>query len=208
MRRTRIIFSLAIFSNFVTSACLPAFAAPACLQPGEAQGFSIIGLKSALMVDALTCNLGQNYDSFMIKFQPQILDAQHQMDGYFERAGGLAGQALEDQFTTQLANGESDAAAGQGAGFCGQAAKQFAAVAGLGGTMDLLSYAVQLKLASPPGAPGLCPAAPPVVVASAPPPKPGLAAPKPTVRVAAVHKPHHAAPVTPPPSPYMVAQTI
>ena len=205
MRHARILFSLIFAGNFITAAWTPAFAAAACLQPGEAQGFNIIGLKSVLMVDALSCDMGKNYDGFMVKFQPQILAAQHQMDAYFERAGGLAGQGLEDQFTTQLANSESDTAAAQGAAYCGQAAKQFTAVSGLGSTMDLLSYAVRLNLAAPPGTPGICPAAPPLVVASAAPPKPRAAAPKPASRVAALHKPH---PATPPPSPYMVAQTI
>ncbi len=207
MRCAQIIFSLVFAGNLISTAWSPAIAAPACLQPGEVHGFNIIGLKSALMVGALSCDMEKNYDGFMVKFQPQILEAQQQMDHYFVRAGGLAGQALEDQFTTQLANSESDAAAAQGAAFCGQAAKQFATAAGLGGTLDLISYAVKLNLAAPPGAPAQCPAAPPVVVASAAPPKPRTVAPK-LPRLAAAHKPHPAAPSAPPPSPFMVAQTI
>ncbi len=216
MRCVRNIFYLIIAGNFVASVCSPAVAGPVCVGAGESQSFNIIGLKSTLMVDALSCGMNQNYDSFMVKFQPQILQAQHQMDDYFVRAGGLAGQSLEDGFTTQLANSESDAAAAQGAGFCGQAAKQFAAVAGLGGSIDLVGYAVKLSLANPPTA-AQCPAAPfvpappPVVIAElAQPAAVAAAHPKlvkhkhaPTEMAAA---PKH--PNTPPPSPYMLAQTI
>lgn len=202
MNRTKIMFSLLLTASF----CTPALASPACLLPGDAQDFNIIGLKSTLMVDALTCGLNKNYDSFMIKFQPKILDAQHQMDSYFARAGGLSGQSMEDEFTTQLANSESDAAAAQGAAFCNQATSQFAQAAALGGTPDLVSYALKQNLAAPPGTPSQCPGTPPLTVASAAPPtpKPKPAA-KPAARLAATHKPH---PAAPPPPPYMVAQTI
>jgi hypothetical protein len=205
MRRTPIVIALLFANNFA----VPALAAPACLQPGEAQAFNIIGLKSNLMVDALSCGMAKNYDLFMTKFQPQVLDAQHLMDNYFVRQGGLAGAAMEDSFVTQLANSESGAAAQKGSVFCGQAAKQFAQVGALGGTMDLVSMAVSLKLAAPPAGSGICPAAPPVVVASAA--QPAVQAPRPRLvphkvpHVMVAQKPRAPAPAV---SPYMMAQTI
>ncbi len=226
MRRVKTILAAMLYIQFAPAA----LAEPApCLQPGEAQGFSIIGLKSTLMVDALTCNMNSEYNSFMTRFQPQILDAQHLMDGYFERMDGLAGQAREDEFTTQLANMES-AAASQNARFCGQAVKQFNLVMALNGTMDMVHYAASLPSVPPPNTnscpatPALPPAAPPLVVAQAneaaaapftggkmapPPPhnlpvRSSLHAPQ---RTAGLHKRHLPAPALAG-SPYLVSQSI
>ena len=70
------------------------------------QAFNIIGLKSALMVAALSCNQQQRYDAFMTQFQPHILTEQHVMDAYFRRMG-RSGQTNEDTFVTLLANDQS-----------------------------------------------------------------------------------------------------
>lgn len=223
MRFIRFAISLLILNNFA----FPALAAPACLQPGDSQAFNIVGLKSTLMVAALSCGLSKDYDIFMTRFQPQVQEAQKGMDGFFMRQGGLAGQVLEDDFTTLLANNESDAAVHAGSAFCAQAAKRFAKVAALAGSMDFIAYAGTLKLAVAPGSPVKCPAAPPVMVAStAPPaarPEPKLVKAKhPAPRFAAVAKPlgtpkAAAAPKPVPapqeasaaaPAPFMVAQTI
>ena len=225
MRNAKIVFAVLFAGSFA----MPANAVPVCLETGEGQAFDIIGLKSTLMVDALSCGMAKNYDSFMLRFQPQILDSQHMMDDFFIRAGGLAGSAMEDSFTTVLANDESDAAANQGSRYCGTAAKQFAEVAALGDTMDLLNFAAGLNLAAPPDASGICPAAPtapPLVVASAAPPRPkpapgvvvvqqlppvtrvAMAQKRPAVpRVVVAQKPL-ASPPKPVPPPYMMAQMI
>ena len=212
MRRTRIVIALLFSSNFTMPLAAQAAPAAACLRHSDAQAFNLIGLKSTLMVAALSCGMAKNYDLFMTRFQPQVLNAQHLMDDYFIRAGGLAGVQMEDGFVTQLANSESDAAAEQGSGFCGQAGEQFAQVAALGGSMDLISLASNLNLASPPAGSGLCPASappPPVVVADAAAPTPAHRphpAPHREPRILVAQKQRPApAPVA---SPYLMAQTI
>ncbi|MDE8342786.1 MAG: hypothetical protein POG24_03095 [Acidocella sp.] len=77
--------------------------------------FNVIGLKSALMVGALSCGQQNQYDAFMRAFQPHILADQHVMDAYFRRIGG---QTKEDQFVTLLANNQSVGGLDQGKIFC------------------------------------------------------------------------------------------
>ncbi len=94
------------------------------------QAFNIIGLKSALMVGALSCNQQDRYDQFMTEFQPHILAEQHVMDAYFRRIGGYRGQKEEDSFVTLLANNQS--LSGNGAGnFCLNNSAEFDAVLAL-----------------------------------------------------------------------------
>jgi hypothetical protein len=82
------------------------------------QAFNVIGLKSSLMVGALSCNQQSEYDAFMTNFQPHILAEQHVMDAYFKKIGGHYGQAREDDFVTLMANNQSVSGIGQGAIFC------------------------------------------------------------------------------------------
>lgn len=82
------------------------------------QAFNVIGLKSALMVGALSCEQQDQYDKFMTTFQPHILEDQHMMDAYFRRIGGRYGQTKEDDFVTLLANNQSVGGIGQGKVFC------------------------------------------------------------------------------------------
>ena len=96
------------------------------------QAFNVVGLKSALMVAALSCGERDQYDAFMISFQPHILAAQHVMDAYFRKASGpYSGQKMEDSFVTQLANNQSDTGMAQGARFCLNNAAEFNAVLAL-----------------------------------------------------------------------------
>ncbi len=60
-----------------------------CMQPADTQAFNIIALKSALMVGALSCNQGEQYNAFMADFQSYLQAEQLAMDDYFIRAGGL-----------------------------------------------------------------------------------------------------------------------
>ncbi len=92
------------------------------------QAFNVIGLKSALMVGALTCGQQAQYDAFMSEFQPHILDAQHTMDAYFRRVGS---RTKEDAYVTLLANNQSVAGSGEGGMFCLNSAAEFKAVLSL-----------------------------------------------------------------------------
>lgn len=102
------------------------------------QAFNVVGLKSALMVAALSCNQQDKYDAFMTTFQPHILAAQHAMDAYFHKASGpYSGQKMEDNFVTLLANNQSDAGISEGSIFCLNNAAEFDAVLALKTPADL-----------------------------------------------------------------------
>lgn len=96
------------------------------------QAFNVIGLKSALMVAALSCGDQAQYDAFMRAFQPHIMAEQRVMDAYFRKASGpYSGQKMEDDFVTLLANNQSVSGIGQGRPFCLNNAAEFTAVAAL-----------------------------------------------------------------------------
>lgn len=102
------------------------------------QAFNVVGLKSALMVAALSCNQQDQYDAFMTSFQPHILAAQHTMDAYFHKASGpYSGQKMEDSFVTLLANNQSDVGIAEGSIFCLNNTAEFDAVLALKTPADL-----------------------------------------------------------------------
>jgi hypothetical protein len=126
------------------------------------QAFNVIGLKSALMVAALSCGDQSQYDAFMRTFQPDILADQHVMDAYFRKASGpYSGQKMEDNFVTLLANNQSVSGIGQGRPFCLNNQAEFTAVAALKTQIQLDSFVTDR-------APGALPSTAPMVeVASA-----------------------------------------
>lgn len=104
------------------------------------QAFNVVGLKSALMVAALSCNQQDKYDAFMGAFQPHVLAEQHVMDGYFRQIGGRAGQAQEDNFVTLLANNQSVTGIAQGSAFCLNNQAEFQQVMALKSDADLDNF--------------------------------------------------------------------
>jgi hypothetical protein len=122
------------------------------------QAFNIVGLKSALMVAALSCNQQDKYDTFMTSFQPHILAAQHTMDAYFHKASGpYSGQKMEDTFVTLMANNQSDVGIAEGSIFCLNNAAEFDAVLALKTPADLDHFVTDQ---APPVAATLASAAP------------------------------------------------
>jgi hypothetical protein len=116
----RLLLSLMLATTYGGSAM-----AQSCMRPAEEQAFNIIGLKSSLMVGALSCSERDQYDAFMTQFQPHILAEQHIMDSYFRRTGGHYGQDREDDYVTLLANSQSENGIAEGAAFCQQEATAF-----------------------------------------------------------------------------------
>lgn len=113
------------------------------------QAFNVVGLKSALMVAALSCAEQPQYDNFMHSFQPHILSAQHTIDAYFHKASGpYSGVKMEDSFVTNLANNQSVAGIAQGRQFCLNSAAEFQAVLALKNNAQLDSFVTSQPPAS------------------------------------------------------------
>ena len=123
----------------------------------DQQAFNVVGLKSALMVAALSCNEQPQYDAFMNSFQPHVYAAQKEVDSYFYKASGpYSGQKMEDTFITNLANNQSVAGIAQGAQFCLNSLAEFKAVLALKTNQQLDSFVTN----QPPGATVVASAAP------------------------------------------------
>ncbi len=104
------------------------------------QAFNVIGLKSALMVGALSCGQQDRYDEFMRMYQPHILEDQHELDAYFRRIDGRVGQTREDAFVTLLANNQSVSGITKGDTFCLDNKAEFDAVLGLKSPSELDAF--------------------------------------------------------------------
>jgi hypothetical protein len=111
--KKRLIIGILLLVNYASSGW-----AQSCLLPPDREAFTVIALKSALMVGALSCGHSEQYDDFMTKFQSFIENEQHVLDAYFVRAGGLANETDEDSFITSLANSQSVASIAEGPDFC------------------------------------------------------------------------------------------
>lgn len=101
------------------------------------QAFNVIGLKSALMVGALSCQMQDRYDAFMHAYQSHILADQHVMDAYFNRIGN---RTKEDAYVTLLANDQSIKGLSEGQVFCLNNRAQFDAVMALKTPGELDSF--------------------------------------------------------------------
>jgi|BEDMetMinimDraft_2_1075160.scaffolds.fasta_scaffold00593_7 hypothetical protein len=103
------------------AACLStpfALAAETCVRPAEKAAFDVTALKSRLMVTALVCNGQERYNAFVTRYRSELLRQDKVLAGYFNRVFGRRGQQFRDEYTTQLANSESQNGLQQGSLFC------------------------------------------------------------------------------------------
>lgn len=115
----------------------------ACVSPRNQKALDIVGLKSTLMVSALTCNQRSQYDQFMNRFHPYLLHEQHVMDSYFQHQHGRAFHHYEDRYLTRLANVQSTAGDFLGTNFCAASERLFGKVLNATGQTGLARFARQ-----------------------------------------------------------------
>ncbi len=121
----------------------------ACMVPSTQQALDVIGLKSTLMVSALTCDQRSDYDTFMNKFHAHILDEQHSVDAYFREEHGRLFHTYEDSYVTSLANVQSSAGIHEGSEFCDQSKTLFDQVLALKSQSELDDFARQTPAIQP-----------------------------------------------------------
>jgi hypothetical protein len=92
--------------------------APICAKPPEKAAFEVAGLKSQLMVTALSCDSQTKYDQFIVRYRKDLLSDEKEINGFFGRAYGKRGQTEHDDYVTQLANAQSDLRNKSGDQFC------------------------------------------------------------------------------------------
>lgn len=126
-----------------------AAAAGSCAGQAERTAFDVAGLKSQLMVTALTCSENDKYNSFVTRFRPNLADNEKVLNGYFSRTFGRSGQKQHDDYVTQLANEQSQIGLKQGQGFCNQSVELFDEVAALRNGAELPDFASGKSLVQP-----------------------------------------------------------
>jgi hypothetical protein len=124
-------------------------AADTCTQPRDKSAFDVAGLKSQLMVIALTCDTRDKYDSFVLRYRTALQGQEKALNGYFARTYGRRGQQQHDDYITQLANAQSETGLKRGTLFCQENVSLFDEVLGLPPSADLAGYAASKNLTQP-----------------------------------------------------------
>ena len=134
----RLSFSAAIVAGLLTSHA--AFAND-CARPADKTAFDIVGLKSQLMVTALTCAADEKYNSFVVRYRPVLISANNALNGYFGRVFGRRAQAQYDDYITSLANAQSQEGIKHGTLYCSRNIGLFDEVMGLKNPNELGQFA-------------------------------------------------------------------
>lgn len=146
MRKT---FSAVLAASFLISQA----AAAQCARAPEAVAFDVTGLKTNLMVTALTCKADERYNAFVTKYRNELTAQDKALNGYFSRVHGRQGRTRQDDYVTQLANSQSQAGIRQGSLFCSRNLPTFDEVMALRGGQELPEYAAAKSVAQPVNAP-------------------------------------------------------
>lgn len=128
-----------------------------CLRPAERAAFDAAGLKSQLMITALTCDVRDKYNAFVRRFQPELMVQERAIRSYFIRSYGVRGQQLHDDYITSLANMQSQEGLRDGTLFCQRHAALFDEVLALRDGAELARYAAGKALIQPSSLPACAP---------------------------------------------------
>ncbi len=118
-----------------------------CAQTKEVAAFNIRALQSQLMVGALTCDLHDQYNAFVLRHRSELADSRRRLISYFGRAGG--GERAFNSYDTELANVQSTASTRRGTLFCGDIRPVFSEVLALTSATDVEAYAIKRNLPQP-----------------------------------------------------------
>jgi hypothetical protein len=120
-----------------------------CAMPADKAAFDVTGLKSQLMVIALTCDVRDKYNAFVTKFRPQLQREDTALNSYFRRAFGRRATQQHDDYITSLANAQSQNGLQRGTLFCSENVGMFDEVLSLPANADLATYAGGKGLVQP-----------------------------------------------------------
>ncbi len=126
-----------------------AMAVSRCAMSPTREAFNVQGLKSELMVTALSCGAQDRYNAFVEKFRPGLNAEESELKTYFTTAYGRGAQKQHDDYITQLANVESERGLQAGTQFCDQRVSMFDEVAALDNVGDLGGYAEAKDIVQP-----------------------------------------------------------
>jgi hypothetical protein len=120
-----------------------------CTRPADRAALDVAGLKSQLMVIALSCDVRDKYNSFVVRYRAELMGQERALQTYFRRAFGGRGEQQHDDYITSLANAQSEAGVHQGTLFCRQTAGLIDEVLALPPGSSLAGYAASRGFAQP-----------------------------------------------------------
>ncbi len=134
----RILFSSLLAAGLLTSQWAMA---QTCARPADRTAFDVAGLKSQLMVTAITCEATERYNTFIARYRPDLLTQEKVLNAYFVRNFGKKAQAQHDDYITSLANTQSQNGLKAGTAFCERNISAFDEVMKLHGGVELSDFA-------------------------------------------------------------------
>ena len=126
-----------------------AASAEQCARPPEKTAFNITGLKSQLMVTAISCQAQSKYNLFVTRYRADLISQEKALTSYFQRAFGRSAQKAHDDYITSLANSQSQVGIQSGTLFCDRTIGLFDEVMALKDGKELPVYAAGKTIAQP-----------------------------------------------------------
>lgn len=124
-----------------------------CSNSPSHEAFNIEGLKSELMVTALSCQAQNQYNAFIGQFRPIVSNQETKLKNYFRSNYGKrstkAYQKAYDDYITQLANVQSSQGLKAGTVFCLQRMSMFDEIKPLKTASELSQYAEAKDIVQP-----------------------------------------------------------
>ncbi len=94
-----------------------------CAKVAERESFGVRALQTRLMVAALSCDVRDRYNDFILKYRPALAGHGQNLIGFFRRAYGPASGRRIDRSVTGLANQASMLSATDRTGFCAESGR-------------------------------------------------------------------------------------
>ena len=120
-----------------------------CLRSNDVTALDVTGLKTQLMVTALTCKANDRYNAFIQKYQPELVREDKSLSAYFSRSFGRSAVKQKDDYITRLANSQSQLGLKSGTLFCDRNLGTFDEVMALRAKDALPDYAAGRTVAQP-----------------------------------------------------------
>lgn len=128
---------------------LPADTAPICGKPADKASFAVAGLKTQLVVLAISCNGSDQYNDFVKRFRSELLVQEKVRSSFFDRAYGRRSSSQENDYITALANNVSRTGLASGVEFCSRNTGKFNEVLALKTGSDMVAYAKNQEIDQP-----------------------------------------------------------
>ncbi len=124
-------------------------AAEPCVRPADRAAFDMEGLKSELMVTALSCNAQDKYNAFVTRYRSELGTQEKALGAYFSRSYGRGSQKAHDDYITNLANVQSGDGLKAGTLFCARNVAMFDEVQALKGGAEVPDYVAGKDITQP-----------------------------------------------------------